>query len=165
MAKSQILCRRIQPSRLCSQSEVDRGREGRGGIRGRKQGSLNRHGQTVNVPLHNVPPSNSLRQTETEWNQRKSAEQRFWRKHLLDDLKERPVKLGENFIAVFKLKTNVVRLHPSYVLQKREGVVRKKMQMTAKTSNYSRKMLRTKTSIFIFHNNTLCPLHSVFFCH
>lgn len=40
---------------------------------------------------------------------------------LLYDLEERSVKLGEYLIAVFKLKTNIVGLHPSYVLNKKRG--------------------------------------------
>lgn len=43
---------------------------------------------------------------------------RFWLKHLLDDLEERSVKLGKYLIAVFKLKANIVGLHPCYVLNK-----------------------------------------------
>lgn len=43
------------------------------------------------------------------------------RKDLLDDLEERPVKLGKYLVAVFKLKANIVGLHPGYVLKKEEG--------------------------------------------
>lgn len=39
-------------------------------------------------------------------------------KDLLYDLEERSVKLGEYLIAVFKLETNIVGLHPSYVLDR-----------------------------------------------
>lgn len=42
-------------------------------------------------------------------------------KDLLDDLEERPVKLGKYLIAVFKLKANIVGLHPGYVLNKEKG--------------------------------------------
>lgn len=76
------------------------------------------------MPFHNVPPRTAS-DTLAELQHRKSAERRLWREHLLDDLKERPVKLGEYFIAVFKLKANVVRLHPSDVLQKREKTVKR----------------------------------------
>lgn len=41
--------------------------------------------------------------------------------HLLDDLEECSVKLGEDLIAVFKLKANVVGLHPCYVLNRAEA--------------------------------------------
>lgn len=53
-------------------------------------------------------------------------------KHLLDDLEERSVKLGENLIAVFKLKANIVGLHPRYVLNKkrRTGRLLVTMQQT-----------------------------------
>ena len=40
---------------------------------------------------------------------------------LLDDLEERSVKLGEYLVAVFKLKADIVRLHPRYVLNKKRG--------------------------------------------
>lgn len=39
-------------------------------------------------------------------------------KNLLYDLEERSVKLGEYIVAVFKLETNIVGLHPGYVLDR-----------------------------------------------
>lgn len=36
--------------------------------------------------------------------------------HLLDNLEECSVELGEDLVAVFKLKANIVGLHPGYVL-------------------------------------------------
>lgn len=47
------------------------------------------------------------------------------KKNLLYDLEECSVKLGEYLVAVFKLETNIVGLHPGYVLDKdkeRQGV-------------------------------------------
>lgn len=35
---------------------------------------------------------------------------------LLDDLEKGSVQLGEDLVAVFQLKTNIVGLHPGYVL-------------------------------------------------
>ncbi len=46
----------------------------------------------------------------------------FHKKDLLDDLEECSVKLGEYLVAVFKLKANIVGLHPRYVLNKKRGV-------------------------------------------
>lgn len=40
-------------------------------------------------------------------------------KHLLNDLEQCSVKLCENLIAVFKLKANIVGLHPGYILNKK----------------------------------------------
>lgn len=45
---------------------------------------------------------------------------RTWQKHLLYDLEERSVKLGEDLIAVFKLKTNIVGFYPRDVLKYEE---------------------------------------------
>lgn len=41
--------------------------------------------------------------------------------HLLDDLEECSVKLGENLVAVFQLEADVVGLHPGYVLERGAG--------------------------------------------
>lgn len=45
---------------------------------------------------------------------------RIWQEHLLYDLEERSVKLGEDLIAVFKLKTNIVGFYPCNVLKYEE---------------------------------------------
>lgn len=44
----------------------------------------------------------------------------IWQKHLLYDLEERSVKLGEDLVAVFKLKTNIVGFYPCNVLKYEE---------------------------------------------
>lgn len=41
----------------------------------------------------------------------------IWQKHLLYDLEECSVKLGEDLVAVFKLKTNIVGFYPCNVLK------------------------------------------------